>query len=387
MRWMPSNAPSGQQALVIKEALEQLNKAHWIQGFAGSGKTVVMVLMARQIAAMFPESSICFLSFTHALKEMVSSGLTESQLQRIRVKTHTEFVREQVPCDYVFVDEVQDIPHHDLKKIRVLAQHLFVSGDSDQRIYEAGASEGEIREALSPATKSLKEIFRLTERLRAFVLSILPSATLEAGQRAFNNADAQIHLVRFSNRRAEFQWVWKKAVMEARAQDPSVILCPRHKDIQDFGLEVARALGLPAPPAARRMAGRPMDYSDFNRFWFAHRQPLAYLGNGNGAFADSDTKPFVYIMTFHSSKGLDFRNVFIPGMGETATIVSSKALESYPALGRRLLFVACTRSRQNLFVSYTDRREHPYLSTIPDAVVTRVNGDTLNSDVEEEDFF
>ena len=74
-----------------------------------------------------------------------------------------------------------------------------------------------------------------------------------------------------------------------------------------------------------------------------------YVGNGD------DEK--ITVMTVHSAKGLEFRNVFVVGMEETlfpGSMVgdSSGALEEE----RRLFYVAITRAEEHCFLSYARTR-------------------------------
>ena len=70
-----------------------------------------------------------------------------------------------------------------------------------------------------------------------------------------------------------------------------------------------------------------------------------------------DSVPKVTLMTIHSAKGLEFRNVFIVGMEENLfpgpmSSDSPKALEEE----RRLFYVAITRAEENCFISYAKNR-------------------------------
>ncbi len=67
-----------------------------------------------------------------------------------------------------------------------------------------------------------------------------------------------------------------------------------------------------------------------------------------------DTVP---IMTFHSSKGLEFRVVFIVG-AEEGLIPHSRSIESIEELEeeRRLFYVAMTRAQELLYITYAFRR-------------------------------
>ena len=70
-----------------------------------------------------------------------------------------------------------------------------------------------------------------------------------------------------------------------------------------------------------------------------------------------DSVPKVTLMTIHSAKGLEYRNVFIVGMEENLfpgpmSSDSPRALEEE----RRLFYVAITRAEENCFISYAKNR-------------------------------
>ena len=70
-----------------------------------------------------------------------------------------------------------------------------------------------------------------------------------------------------------------------------------------------------------------------------------------------DSVPKVTLMTIHSAKGLEFKNVFIVGMEENLfpgpmSSDSPRALEEE----RRLFYVAITRAEENCFISYAKNR-------------------------------
>ena len=118
------------------------------------------------------------------------------------------------------------------------------------------------------------------------------------------------------------------------------------------------------------------------------RQERGVFGNDNGNLANSDSEVKIYLMTYHSAKGLDFENVFIPGLNRGYRFVSELALKDDPDLESRLLYVAVTRSRENLFLSYNAGQPHVLLSKLPSDVVTEVNpAATAESTNDEEDFF
>lgn len=386
MRWyIAFNQLSNAQRRVLDGITAQLDKCHWVQGFAGTGKTVVVTHLMERVAAEKPRASMCFITFTHALKDLVASGLHGDVARRVEIKTANQFVRDREHYDYVFLDEVQDIEPAELTAIRSLASHIYVAGDPDQRIYD-GALETDIAARLTPTTWKLLEIFRLTTLLRDVAMSIFPDASLVEGSQALKMADVSIKLAKFDDRNAEVAWVWREALSRARPQDPSVILLPTHDAIADFARRLSGVLKVDDPPTVGRSDRGRRDYASFNGHWINQDVPLEYLGNSYGSLPASDTRPMVYVMTFHSSKGLDFKNVFIPCMNAGAKIVAERALKEDRDLDRRLLFVAVTRSRENLFISYTGSAPHEYVASLPVAVKTEVAPTVAVAD-QDEDFF
>ncbi len=73
--------------------------------------------------------------------------------------------------------------------------------------------------------------------------------------------------------------------------------------------------------------------------------------------ANVTSEPQVTMMTIHSAKGLEFENVFVVGV-EEGIFPMSRSFESQEQMDeeRRLAYVAITRAKQNLFLSYANYR-------------------------------
>ena len=72
---------------------------------------------------------------------------------------------------------------------------------------------------------------------------------------------------------------------------------------------------------------------------------------------DDDETPKVSLMTVHSAKGLEFKNIFVVGM-EEGLFPSSMTSDSHKAIEeeRRLFYVAITRAKEHCFLSYAKNR-------------------------------
>ena len=85
------------------------------------------------------------------------------------------------------------------------------------------------------------------------------------------------------------------------------------------------------------------------------------LGDNQENTKNTDAENFVSLMTIHSAKGLEFSHVFICGVEENLlphrnSIESPQGLEEE----RRLFYVALTRAKQRLFISYANERSSGY---------------------------
>jgi superfamily I DNA/RNA helicase len=365
MRWMIKTLDQAQE-LALQDILLYRNSA-WIDGFAGSGKSIVAAHLCKRIRTRNPSAKIAFITYTHALKDMLRVGLDALSADGVIVTTHTELKRSGTYYDIIVLDEVQDIPRNDIISIKKLCERLVVAGDVDQSIYPNGISADELMQLLQPKKHRLSKIFRLTEKARRIALAVLPNARVASGENASNRAEADFNRIEFSDEKNEALWVYEDASSRARAGYPSALLLTTHKEIYRFAELVAEGLRLPSPP---RRKGLPQTYEDFNAFWKEEGHPLRFLGGGSGRLIESDSEPIVYLMTYHSSKGLDFQNVYLPralpGMNLDPSGAGGEEME------RRLMFVAVTRTRENLFVSHTGPRAHRFIEELPFADVVRI---------------
>lgn len=99
---------------------------------------------------------------------------------------------------------------------------------------------------------------------------------------------------------------------------------------------------------------------------------------------EDDDTPKLTLMTVHAAKGLEFDHVFITGLEENL-FPGSQAVESPPEMEeeRRLLYVAITRARKTVLLSYSRQRfrNGSTTDTIPSRFLQEINPQYLSGNV------
>ncbi|HNZ28343.1 MAG TPA: ATP-dependent helicase, partial [Spirochaetota bacterium] len=134
------------------------------------------------------------------------------------------------------------------------------------------------------------------------------------------------------------------------------------------------------------------DNFDPNIFEYLQRVTLMQKEDDN-----DDKNNQVNMMSIHSSKGLEFKIIFIAGV-EDGLIPHAKSAEENgnEEEERRLFYVAVTRAREKLFLSYPKTRtkfyetlhktSSPFIKEIPENLIVKL-GDADDDNSAEENIF
>lgn len=363
MPWIVPMSKLGDQQRQVLDLILHGGDAHWIRGFAGSGKSVILIHALRESLARNHTASACVVVYTNALKDMLSTGLPDDLRDKVPVLTYHKFKHRPQKFDLIFVDEVQDLPQEVVQLLRSHCKRLIVAGDEEQSIYDNMISPDEILRQIEPRVHLLDIVYRLTERLKQVVMSILPGANIANARMGRLAAEVNVSLGRAVDTQTENAWVWMQAMRHAKVGEPSAILFPSKALIKQFIRHVCASQKVTFQPM---FSGKDWDYGLVNDFLAKHNICLRYLGNNYGTLAEGDRRPIVYLLTYHSAKGLDFETVFLPCLTCDLNFWSDETF------GRRLFFVATTRSRRNLFMTYSGDTAHKFVRELPSTLLEHI---------------
>lgn len=320
---------------------------YWVSGFAGSGKSVLIVATLIQAKNDNPNLTACVVLYTHSLIDLVQTGIPD-EIGHIPVKTYYQFRKDHSDYDLILVDEVQDLPERDLRQIRSQCDQLIVAGDDDQSIYDDRVSSDDIAEITQSERFPLTRLHRLPPNIVELAKEIFPEKNLEESKQS-RMASVQPRIGQAETDSEEIKYVWEKARQFGQPGSPSAILIPSHDEIVSFTNSVLQHEGMSTWDVQRNQYGKN-DYRLMNQHLQRAGIKLRYLGNRYGRLREAENDGRVFIMTYHSVKGLDFESVFIPRLSEYMTIWRNDAERA-----RTLFYVALTRSRGDLYLTYTGR--------------------------------
>lgn len=323
----------------------------WIKGFPGSGKSVLLAYTLRRIMNKTPDAKIVVVVFTHSLIAMFEAMFNEMGLPKpVKIVTYFQFRRSSGNYDYILCDEVQDLTSDVLSDMNHRGRHVIVSGDENQSIYEGTVSPSQINGLLNAQSYTLHMIHRLSQDIIKVVTKFLPSLNLFSSKKDLTKASVQVILGNARSKSQEVQYVMKEGERTVRINETAAILLPTHNSIIEFVNTILTSKGKPQWNITLNNYGKP-DFNSLNRHLSSCNVPLQYVGNSYGSFLKGGK---ITIMTYHSSKGLDFDHVFLPCMNNDQFI-------SYDEdLSKVLFMVAMTRSKKNLYISYSGYK-HSYV--------------------------
>lgn len=386
MKWMiPEDKLGNDQREVIDDIAKISNRPIWIQGYAGSGKSVLLLHALKDYLARKPEASVCVAVFTWSLVDLLNTGL--KQIPYLKDKTIPVFtiykLRSQLLArtryQAIFCDEIQDLPIEVITLLKMSCDHLIVAGDAVQSIYTEDpvlhlptASSKQILEGISPIERPLRVIYRLSRSIVEMLKNVFPDMLAE--RTVIGKEDTEIKLLKASSLDEEIRYTWDNAkeTNNLRANEVIAILLYGRNAIVDFANGV---LAIENKPIWQRveLPNNSPDLDSLSKHLAANNIPLMYVGNSFGSLTRADSENKIVIMTYHSAKGLDFDYVYLPMVGIDMWLNRNVPVNS-------LLLVALSRSKSGLTITFTGHLYEGYRKFLNNITVKPLPQESGNSD-------
>lgn len=264
--------------------------------------------------------------------------------ERLCFRVAAEFAKRSPPYRHVIVDEAQDFGPAEFRLLRTLVtpgdDDLFLCGDAGQRIYQRRFAWKTAGIDIRGRATRLTVNYRTTEQIRRFADTLLPAALDEEGEGKLETR-ASISLL--------------------KGPSPEV---NGYADVSEEVAGVAQRLR-----ELMESGFTPRDIAIFcrsdNRLKERAEPALQQCGLTGHYLSDDASLPDAHISlgSMHRAKGLEFKIVIVMGCDDAmlprASVLSEMVDEAdrvvFIEQDRQLLYVACTRARERLFVTYSGK--------------------------------
>ncbi len=308
-----------------------------------------------------PHARILITYYTHSLRNLYEAALREAGMftNQFDFKTYFQTKNGFANYDYIFCDEVQDLPEDALVNLRNKCHRLFISGDPNQSIYSGTIDPSRIMAVSGASEYSLKIIHRLTNSVINLVHRITPKMNIFNSLIDQSKDDVTSLLGEFRDINDEVRYVVEDALSAVdigkSIGESTAIIFPTHNDIIKFVDVYSQQKHYPSWCRINNSYGKP-NYGSMNQ----HIKPLRlhYVGNSYGSLIGHNC---VILMTYHSAKGLDFDHVYLPFLNKNASIFSEE-----------IFMVALTRTKYSLTIT-SSGTVHQYVERIKDLCSPVVN--------------
>ncbi|UUW08669.1 ATP-binding domain-containing protein [Flavobacterium plurextorum] len=311
-----------------------MNDSYAIKGCAGSGKTILALYRANDIRIeTIAEDenalpSFTLVVYTKALREFIRSGIIELGISIKQVIHWEKWDGDEV--DHIIVDEAQDFSKGRIDVFNdSKVKSLMLYGDTQQKLYPGGMSIEDTALYLDIPQKELLKNYRLPKSIASIASYLCDDKQLEG--KCVKTVIEKPRLKKFDSWQKELDFIINE--ISTRNLTDVAILVP-------FNIE--------------KKAKSNNEYRNvetikqyFDSVGFRHEVKMSE--DESSAFEldfDSDNPK---VMTFHSSKGLQFETIFIPFCDYPNHDNWFNKNFANP------FYVAITRTYKNLYITHSKR--------------------------------
>lgn len=267
----------------------------------------------------------------------------------------------ELPYRYIVVDEIQDLSEATMRLIRHLTasntNDLFLVGDGMQRIYPGGYALGKIGIEISGRSSLLRKNYRNTQEILRAAHAVISSSRFDDMENEESNVIEPEYSVRsgpvpllkgFVSPEQELSWIANeinRLRKELKYRFGDIALVYRHSYPYKKQIESL---------ANHFPIGEITD------------DPITYFGN------------ILKYTTFHSAKGLEFKAVFVVGVTDGHLVpkddwsLDGEELADYLEREKRILYVAMTRARDVLYLTYSRGQPSRFITQVPSEYIKQL---------------
>ncbi len=310
----------------VKVINKKTDSSYIVKGCAGSGKSILALWKAKQIQEQH-KGSYLYIVYTKALKQYMADGIHKVGLKESNVANFDAcfyWPRDEKgnikrgdwkkgTFDYIIVDEAQDFSKDEIELLRSKANKaLLVYGDSAQQLYKFKQNKQPVSiEDIQFFTKFPVEQLVFNHRLPkkvARVAQYLNSENDELEERCTEEGKEMPKILKYDTINQQYDTII--SLIQNRNMEDVGILFRNNKEVEE-AYYYFKEKGL-------NVEAKFENFMDLN-------------------FNSDNPK----MMTYHSSKGLQFEHVFIP-----ECTVEDEA-------DRSPLYVAITRTYSGLYIMHS----------------------------------
>jgi superfamily I DNA/RNA helicase len=345
----------------LKVINKKSDKSCIIKGCAGSGKSILALWKAKQIQDE-GKGDLLFVVYTKSLRQYMKDGIKQVGLNSTCVESFNRCLgwskneeTGKLECtgwkkgnyDYIIVDEAQDFSCEDILMMKEHAKKaMLLYGDSAQQLYKflkdkKTANMDELKIVTGFPDDQLVFNHRLPKKIAA-VAEYINSEFDELQDRCTNEGREKPYILKYGSFHEQLD-----RIME-------II---KNRNLEDVGI-------LFSTNDAVKEADSYLKNSGYN-VESKVREDIELN------FNSSNPK----LMTYHSSKGLQFEAVFLPECCDSISTFDSEREKTK----KNALYVALTRTYQSLYIMYSSE-----LSSYFDAIPTSLYETSINNTEAEE---
>lgn len=347
---------------ILDSIIEDTKKSWWIRGYAGTGKTMLLAHIAKE---MHERKILCvYATYTVALKNRVIEGLKEVNKGNIPlILTVDELINSNKEFELILIDEVQDLMEEQVQGIINKGTRFILSGDIFQSIFLQAVPPKKLEVLLGkPKIVNLVDIHRFPAAIFYASQLIYDEAQFEEDALVENYKNSCVTVCRAKSNLAEVKFNFEQAYKETTEGKPAAIVFSGHQQIRLFSKLLFESQGI----KNYSMEEKGSVHKRLNDSFRIARLPIRFFGGNFGVeLEDISNQKIIYLMTVHSAKGLEFNSVFMPfmnkGRNPTPYPLLPKGFED--EWKRRFLYMIMTRARLNFYATYVDEPSE-YLNAI-----------------------